>query len=334
MKGRLENKIKIEKFLQNKISDMPEYMHKYYYSMSSKSHTTKMRYIDNAIRFMNHFNGGCLTKEQLNNITEFDIQRYISDIKYIESSDGEVKELEESTQCNIYSCLWSFFTFLYRTKYIEKNPFDNIFERPTVKEKGIVYLEPEEVRKIESAILNNGVGSKVAVGRQRNWKYRDALLFRIPVVNGLRVTALSEINVEDIDLNARKIRVVEKGNISKSVDFDIKTASYIRQWLKDREILLDGKKEHALFISNQRTRITVRSIERIVIKYCDEVVPEKHITPHGLRRTCGTNTYKITNDIHMVSKILGHKTTSPTRRYAAVDDRDRTDVINHVAYLY
>ena len=331
MKGRLENKIKTERYIQNRISDMPDYLHKFYYSMGSKSHTTKMRYIGNVIRFMKHINGECLSEEELNNITEFDIQKYISDIKYFEE-DEEIKELKESTQCIIYSSLGAFFSFLYKVGYIGSNPFDKGIERPKVKENDIVFLEPSEVREVEKVILQ-GVGSKVAQGRQKNWKYRDVLLFRIPVVNGLRVTALSEINVEDIDLNTRKIRVVEKGNISKTVDFDIKTASYIREWLKDRETLLDGKKESAFFISNQRTRITVRSIERIVGKYTD-CISNKHITPHGLRRTCGTNTYRQTGDIYMTASILGHKTTAPTRRYAAIDTQNRTDVINRVAYLY
>ncbi len=331
MKGRLENKIKTEHNIQNKISNMPEYIKKYYYSMTNKSHTTKMRYITNAIRFIQHLN--CANVEDLNKITEYEIQRYIEEIKYYEGENNELVELKESTLCNIYSCLSAFFTFLRRNKYIEHNPFEDGIERPTVKENEIIFLEPEEVREVEMAILN-GVGSKVAIGRQKNWKYRDLLLFRIPVVNGLRVTALSEINVEDINLKTRKIQVVEKGNISKSVDFDIKTASYIRQWLKDREILLNGKKENAFFISNQKKRIDVRSIERIIIKYTDYCIPDKHITPHSLRRTCGTNTYRNTDDIYITASILGHKTTAPTRRYAAIDKQNRTDIINRVACLY
>ncbi len=333
MNGRLENKIKTEHAIQDKITDMPKYMKEFYYSLGNKTHMTKMRYITNAIRFMNYMNNGeCMDLTQLSEITDYEIQFYISQIKYCEDKDGEIKELKETTQCNIYSCLWAFFSFLYRKEYIKSNPFDKITERPKMKENEIVYLTPKEVKQVENNILN-GTGSKVAVGRQKNWRYRDVLLFRIPVVNGLRVTALSEINIEDIDLAARKIKVIEKGNNPRTVDFDIKTAGYIREWLKQRKELIGDSKERAFFISNQRTRLNVRSIERIISKYSD-CVEGKHITPHSLRRTCGTNSYKMTGDIHLVASILGHKSTSPTRRYAAIENQDRTDAINKVAYLY
>ena len=105
-------------------------------------------------------------------------------------------------------------------------------------------------------------------------------------------------------------------------------------WLKQRrELLGDNKDEKALFISNRRTRMVVRSIENIISKYTS-CIEGKHITPHKLRSTCGTNTYRVSGDIYLVSKVLGHKTTAPTRRYAAVLDSDKTNVINKVAELY
>ena len=153
------------------------------------------------------------------------------------------------------------------------------------------------------------------------------------MVNGLRVTALSEINIDDIDFKNKRITVTEKGNITKKVSFDNKTDMYLKIWIKQREELLGDYKERALFISNRRTRMTVRSIENVVEKYT-QCIEGKHITPHKLRSTCGTNVYQQTKDIYLVSKILGHKNTSPTRRYAAVFDEDITETINNVANMY
>ena len=257
---------------------------------------------------------------------------YMSEIGLYELN-GEYKELKESTQCTIYSSLCSFFEFLERESYIEDNPFSNHrIERPKVKENPVVFLTPEEVRRVEKEIMD-GDGNAVSIGKQKDWKYRDLLLFRIPVVNGLRVTALSEINVEDIDFLHKKITVTEKGNITKKVDFDPKTERYLRIWIKQREELLNGSSGNALFISNRRTRMTVRTIERVIEKYT-ECIPGKHITPHKLRSTCGTNAYQQKKDIYLVSKILGHKTTSPTRRYAAVFDEDIANTVNTLASLY
>ena len=334
MRGRLEHKIKLETMIQNKISDAPDYIKRYFFSLNQKSHTTKEVYINNIIRFLKHKYGDYPTIEQISMIEPYDIQVYMSEIEYFDRN-GNIQALREATQAAIFSSLSSFFMFLNRAYNIGRNPFDNkMIERPTIPEKPVVYLEPEEVRVVENQILN-GVGNARSIGKQKNWKYRDLLLFRIPVVNGLRVNALCEINIDDIDLINRKIMVTEKRNITKTVDFDPKTANYLNIWLKDREKLLGdaAETEKALFISNRKTRITVRSIENIIGKYT-ECIEGKHITPHKLRSTCGTNLYQNTGDIYLVAKVLGHKTTAPTKRYAAVLETDKTNAINMIANLY
>ena len=333
MNGRLENKVKSETQIQNKLDTMPEYMKRFYFSLKNKSHTTKKTYINNVIRFLDEtYDHRIPELKDIKEIDSYTIQMYMSEIGLYELN-GEYKELKESTQCTIYSSLCSFFEFLERENYIEDNPFSNHrIERPKVKENPVVFLTPEEVRRVEKEIMD-GAGNAVSIGKQKDWKYRDLLLFRIPVVNGLRVTALSEINVEDIDFLHKKITVTEKGNITKKVDFDPKTERYLRIWIKQREELLNGSSENALFISNRRTRMTVRTIERVIEKYT-ECIPGKHITPHKLRSTCGTNAYQQKKDIYLVSKILGHKTTSPTRRYAAVFDEDIANTVNTLASLY
>ena len=335
MRGRLEHKMKTESNIQEKIKTMPEYIKKFYYSLNQKSHTTKNVYINNVVRFLLHkYNGKYPSVDELKKIESYDIQVYMSEIEYY-NNNGEVHALKEATQATIYSSLAAFFMFLNRVYNIGKNPFaDKMVERPTIPDKPITYLTPDEVKTMENQILN-GVGNARSIGKQRNWKYRDLLLFRIPVINGLRVNALCEINIDDIDFINKKILVTEKRNITKTVDFDAKTANYLAIWMKDREELLGdkAKTEKALFISNRKTRMTVRSIENIIEKY-STCIEGKHITPHKLRSTCGTNLYQNTGDIYLVSKVLGHKTTAPTKRYAAVLEKDKTNAINLVANLY
>lgn len=335
MRGRLEHKIRMENNIQKRIEDMPDYIKRFYFSLNQKSHTTKNIYINNVIRFIKHKYGEEFPSvNEFEKIDSYDIQVYISEIQYYNSHDG-IKALKETTQATIYSSLAAFFVFLCRSCGITNNPFLNgMIERPTIQENAVVYLTPDEVKSVENSILN-GVGNARSIGKQRKWKYRDILLFRIPVVNGLRVTALSEINVEDIDLINKRILVTEKRNVTKTVDIDDKTMDYITTWLKDRKELLGdaASEERSLFISNRRKRMTVRSIELIIQKYT-ECIEGKHITPHKLRSTCGTNTYQATKDIYLVSKVLGHKNTMPTKRYAAVFNEDITDAVNKVAKLY
>ena len=82
--------------------------------------------------------------------------------------------------------------------------------------------------------------------------------------------------------------------------------------------------EKALFLSLQNKRISVRAVENLVKKYAKIVTPPKHITPHKLRSTFGTNLYRETGDIYQVADCLGHKDVNTTRRhYAAVSEDNR-----------
>lgn len=335
MQGRVEHKIITEKKIQEMIKDYPSYIKKFYYSLNSKTHMTKLRYITNVIRFLNYYGDGDIIDEQkLNNIEAFDIESYIQSISFIEKDD-KTEEMGSATKACIYSSINAFMNFLKYNKYIIENPFETTkIERPKIQENDVVFLTPEEVKIVEQAILS-GVGNARSIGKQKRWKYRDLLLFRIPVINGLRVTALSEINISDINFKRNTIKVTEKGNITKEVFIDDKTKDYIIKWMLERKDILNGHDDcNALFISNRKTRMTVSSIEDVIEKYTKTTVKDKHITPHKLRSTCGTNIYQHTKDIYLVANVLGHKSTSPTKRYAKVFEEDKQNAINAVANLY
>ena len=338
MQGRIEHKIETEQKIQELISGMPEYITQFYYYLNLKSHTTKLRYITNVIRFLNYYSDNDiynLKLDEINGISPYKIEQYIASINYYTvDSKNEVKELSNASKAIIYSSLNAFFDFLVINGDINVSPFSNKkIRRPKIQENDVVFLTVEEVQKVENSIIK-GAGNKSAVSKQQNWKFRDYLLFRIPVVNGLRVTALSEININDIDLEKKRIRVTEKGNITKYVFIDDKTCMFIEMWIEKRnELLGSNNKEQALFISNQRKRMTVRSIEYVIEKYTKDVV-QKHITPHKLRSTCGTNLYQAKKDIYLVANVLGHKTTAPTKRYTKVFEDDKQAAITTIASLY
>ena len=89
--------------------------------------------------------------------------------------------------------------------------------------------------------------------------------------------------------------------------------------------------EHALFLSLQRKRIHVRSVENLVKKYAKIVTPLKKITPHKLRSTYGTNLYRETGDIYLVADVLGHSDVNTTKKhYAALEDERRRRARNAV----
>ena len=89
--------------------------------------------------------------------------------------------------------------------------------------------------------------------------------------------------------------------------------------------------KRALFISQKKSRLTVRSVELLVKKYAATVTSLKHITPHKLRSTYGTNLYQASRDIYLVADVLGHKDVNTTRRhYADMDDENKREARNIV----
>ena len=326
MKGRTEDKFIAEKKLQSKISNMPNYMKKYYYSLNEKTHMTKTRYINNVIRFLNYLGDvNNIGIDRLNEIESFDIQKYIMDIQFID----EGKELQAEGKALIYSSLNSFFTFLKKQKLIDSNPFDEGIERPKTKENDIVFLEPEEWLVVRNNILN-GVGTERAIAKQKKWTNRDLLLFQIPIITGVRVTALTEISFDDINFKKKTIHVIDKAR-EKTLFLDDDTYNLLLKWIQDRTQLMKGcvDDKKYLFISNQRKKLNIASVEKIVDKYTYNI--NKHITPHKLRSTCGTNMYRATKDIYLVADVLGHTSTATTKKYTKVGVQDRRDASKLIA---
>lgn len=328
MRGRIEDKIKEEKKLREKINGMPDFMMDYYYYLNEKTYKTKKIYIDTAIRFLNWYSNGninSIDSNRLNKITPRVIQQFISEVQYF----GNNQELRDDAKANLYCYVNSFMTFLKYNNIISDNPFDGKrIKRPKVHDNEITFLEPDEYSLVKRNILA-GVGSDRARARQKQWMYRDLLLFQIPVMTGVRVTALSQISMEDIDFENRCIYVVDKAR-EKKLYLDDETMDMIQTWLRSRNEILKGYEDCGyLFISNRKERMDVRSIQNVVNKYTTGI--NKHITPHKLRSTCGTNMYRATKDIYIVAETLGHKSPATTRKYTFVDNKDRINATEMLA---
>ena len=103
-------------------------------------------------------------------------------------------------------------------------------------------------------------------------------------------------------------------------------------YLEEREhIIPESGHEDALFLSLQKRRMSVRSVENLVKKYASRVTTLKKITPHKLRSTYGTTLYQECGDIYLVADVLGHKDVNTTRKhYAAQEDERRRAAARYV----
>ena len=142
---------------------------------------------------------------------------------------------------------------------------------------------------------------------------------------GIRVSECVGLDVQDLNFNENSMLVFRKGKKENILYFDDELADVLQKYInEERPSLLGDAEDDALFISRDKTRITARSIQRMLKKYASVAVSNKKITPHKLRSTYGTALYNQTGDIRLVGDVLGHSDINVTsKHYAAVDDTNR-----------
>jgi len=163
-------------------------------------------------------------------------------------------------------------------------------------------------------------------------KLRDLAMMTLLLGTGLRVSECVGLNINDVDFRNGGLRIHRKGGKEVIVYFGAEVEYALQDYLSEREhIVPEEGSEEALFLSMQRKRINVRSVEKMVKKYAQLVTPLKKITPHKLRSTYGTNLYRETGDIYLVADVLGHSDVNTTKKhYAALEDERRRSARNKV----
>lgn len=327
MKGRLENQLKSEQILENKMSYLPDCVQAFYYRLVSeveyKTAEAYIRYIEHLLKFVDAHMPG----KQLTELTTADMDRYFNFIRYKIGKSGVRERTTGAYRGTVYSALNKLFIFLNKEGYISENPLQNL-TRPSSTRDNIkqISLTPEEIDILIEQV-KTGVGNAKAVARQKKWKDRDLCIVLLFLYTGMRVTALTEININDIDWENQVLHIVDKRDTPFDIPLPKQIIPYIRAWMDTRLEILDYNFfTQPLFISNQKTRISVKSVERIIAKYSANI--DKNITPHKLRSTYGTSLYKETGDIYFVQECMGHANIRTTTRYVVKDENAKAKAMD------
>ena len=258
-----------------------------------------------------------------------DIEEYLSFLTYYEK-DGQIYRNHEEGKARKLATLNTFFSYFHKKEMIQKNA-PSVVDVPKIKEKNIIRLDANEVAQL---IDNIESGEKLTKS-QKVWHNRNRLRDLAIVVTllgtGVRVTELVGLDISDLDFDNGAMRVIRKGGNEDIVYFGEETEEMLRNYLEERLVMEpEPGHENALFISQKNTRITVRSVERLVKKYASTATVKK-ITPHKLRSTYGTSLYQETGDIYLVADVLGHKNVNTTRKhYAAMKEDNKRKAANLV----
>ena len=267
----------------------------------------------------------------LDEIKLMDLEEYM---EYLKCYSTEKREDLMNTERGIMrkvSTVKSFYNYFYRTERIQNNPA-SLLQLPKIHEKEIIRLDVDEVARFLDEVEDGECLTEKQKAYHAKTKLRDLAMMTLLLGTGLRVSECVGLNINDVDFRNGGLRIHRKGGKEVIVYFGAEVEYALQDYLSEREhIVPEEGSEEALFLSMQRKRINVRSVEKMVQKYAQLVTPLKKITPHKLRSTYGTNLYRETGDIYLVADVLGHSDVNTTKKhYAALEDERRRSARNKV----
>ncbi len=220
------------------------------------------------------------------------------------------------------SALRTFFRFLQRQGLIETDPVNGV-ATPRLGHHIPAFLTVDEV----FALLEAPVASDTF------WQ-RDRALFEMLYATGMRVSELVGCNLADVDLAGEMVRVRGKGNKERIVPFGRATHDALEHYFPQRQALSLARVQRgrapeaaAVFLNGQGSRLSVRSVERLIQVYALRAGIVTTVTPHALRHSFATHLLEMGADLRVVQELLGHVSLSTTQKYTHLN-------VDHLSRVY
>ena len=334
MNGRLEHNMKQEEAIKRLLENVPIFVEEWDLNMkaSGKSVATRRNYITKLINFISSITSN--TKEiKLADMTKVAVQKYFVQIQ-TKNKNGEAVETSDSYKCITWAMLNSFFSYMIKCGYIDENPV-LIIDKP--KNHDLVKINQErklltdkDFKKIIQALENDYNCSE-------DYKDRNKAILLLFMTTGMRKTALTEINIKDIDFDNNNIVIIDKRKIRHQYVLNELTINTIKSWLDKRDYLkykynYPNENTDALFINKNGERIGTDAIEDLVARYSEKGLGYK-ISPHKLRAGCASILYNKTHDLEFVRRAIGHADVSTTTRYIVTQGKEREEMSNIMGKL-
>ena len=224
-------------------------------------------------------------------ITTEEIRRYLVDYQ-------QMNNCSKVTVDNVRRNISSFFSWLEEEDYILKSPMKRIHKIKT-KQQVKETISDEAIEQL----------------RDNCNCIRDLAMIDLLYSTGIRVGELVNLNITDIDFEARECIVFGKGDKERKVYFDAKTKIHLQQYLNTRQ-----DKNPALFVTLDcpHDRLKISGVE-IRLRMLGKRLKMEKIHPHKFRRTMATRAIDKGMPIEQVQKILGHSQIDTTMQYAIVN---------------
>lgn len=259
-----------------------------------------------------------ITLSDLESVTQTDIEEYLEYLSFYTVGDKEYTNNLQAKARKL-SSVRSLFRYLYNKDMLTKDVSSKV-PTPKLHDKEIIRLEKDEMGKLLVETEQGlNLGERNAQAYHKHVALRDTAIVTLLLGTGIRISECVGLNIDDIDFDNNKFTVTRKGGNRSILYMPEEVVEALQNYLVER--LTIKADTDALFLSLQQKRINVRTVQVLVKKYASVSVPLKHITPHKLRSTFGTNLYRETKDIYVVATVLGHSDVNTTKKhYAAMGE--------------
>lgn len=222
------------------------------------------------------------------------------------SPEGQPKA--DATVHRMKAALRSFFSWAHETWLTFENPARFVATKRLSRKPPEFLSESEKHRFL-----------KELHDRSNPLARRDRVIFELFLGTGIRLSELVSMDIDDVDLDGKHIRIIGKGGVPQVKFLKTSLRTLLREYLKERKRNTSGDCR-ALFASSRDTRLCARQVAQRLKAWLDKAGIEKHISPHGLRHTFATHLYASTSDLLVVQRALGHRNISTTEIYTHLVD--------------
>lgn len=216
------------------------------------------------------------------------------------------RSLSKNTAARRLAALRSFFRYLLKKEIIETNPLREV-STPKLAKKLPRYLEQDEMRRILEGLPQESPAD-----------LRDQAVLELLYGAGIRVSELTGLDVENLDMSYGYLRVFGKGSRERVVPIGKIAIAAVEKYLHEVRPVLNTNNQKALFLNKAGGRLTDSAVRKIVRKRLQAAAAREIISPHGFRHSFASHLLDNGADLRVVQELLGHQKISSTQVYTHV----------------
>lgn len=216
----------------------------------------------------------------------------------------------KTTTARKIASLRTFYRFLYRERVIDTNPAIGVHSPKRGK------TLPEFLTESEIEQVLNNIKMESPAG------YRNRTILELLYATGMRISELSSLNFENLNLDENEIKVFGKGSKERIVLVSERAKKFLESYIKKVRCMIfdtnDSSPKSPVFINKTGYRLQPQSVRIAIREVVEKIELPKHVTPHVFRHSFATKLLENGADLRVVQELLGHSSISNTQIYTHV----------------